>query len=116
MAFCPCRLCPYVVIVVGLVCVNDPWGYAGYAVEPLMSGAEIRFQDASAHQTCLCKQTSDGVTLEEDPTSIKKAKLELVRREGTTVCQGHGNHSNETPWTWQQGQLQEQAGFLSVEV
>ena len=29
----PCRLCPHVVVVVGLVCVNDPWGYA---VEPLM--------------------------------------------------------------------------------
>ena len=64
----PCRLCPHVVIVVGLVCVNNPWGYA---VEPLMPdrskvrvqtklvyaglrGArtvEVRFQDASAHQT-----------------------------------------------------------------
>ena len=29
----PCQLCPHVVVVVGLVCVNDPWGYA---VEPLM--------------------------------------------------------------------------------
>ena len=29
----PCRLCPHVVVVVGLVCANDPWGYA---VEPLM--------------------------------------------------------------------------------
>ena len=27
------RLCPHVVVVVRLVCVNDPWGYV---VEPLM--------------------------------------------------------------------------------
>ena len=30
---CPCRLCLHVVVVVGLVCFYDPWGYA---VEPLM--------------------------------------------------------------------------------
>ena len=30
----PCRLCSHVVVVIGLVCVNDPWGYA---VELLMS-------------------------------------------------------------------------------
>ena len=29
---------------------------------------EVRFRDASAHQTCLCKQTRDGVTPEEDIT------------------------------------------------
>ena len=29
----PCRLCPHVVVVVGFVCVSDPWGYA---VEPHM--------------------------------------------------------------------------------
>ena len=29
----PCRQCPHVVVVVDLVCVSDPWGYA---VEPLM--------------------------------------------------------------------------------
>ena len=28
------RLCPHAVVVVDLVCVNDPWGYA---VEPIMS-------------------------------------------------------------------------------
>ena len=28
-----CRLCPHVVVVVGLVYINDPWGYA---VKPLM--------------------------------------------------------------------------------
>ena len=77
---------------------------------------EVRFRDASVHQTCLCKRTSDGVTPEEDPTSLKKAKLESATREGPdigpTVCQGRGNRSNEIPWTWHQGQLQEQAGFL----
>ena len=31
---------------------------------------------------------------------------------GPTVCQGRGNRSNEILWTWHQGQLQEQAGFL----
>ena len=29
----PCRLCPHVIVVEGLVCVSDPWGYS---VEPLM--------------------------------------------------------------------------------
>ena len=29
----PYRLCPHVAVVLGLVCVNDPWGYA---VETLM--------------------------------------------------------------------------------
>ena len=56
---------------------------------------EIRLRDASAHQMCLCKQTSDGVTPEEDPTSLKKAKLELATSEGLdigpSVRQGCGN-------------------------
>ena len=29
----PCRMYPHVVVVVGLVCSDDPWGYA---VEPLI--------------------------------------------------------------------------------
>ena len=33
---------------------------------------EVRFRDASAQQTSLCKRTSEGVTPEEDPTSLKK--------------------------------------------
>ena len=79
----PCRLCPHVAVVVGLVCFDDPWGYA---VEPLMPDRskvrfqfkrdtgglrrartdEVHFWDSSAHQTCLCKRTRDGVTAEED--------------------------------------------------
>ena len=107
-------MCPYVVVMVGLVCRNDPWGYA---VEPLILDrcnvrrqtkphpaehqfcfffprrfisrkkknefdfeaghgrlrlartVEVRFRDASAHQTWLCKRTSNGVTPEEDSTS-----------------------------------------------
>ena len=46
----------------------------------------VRFRDASVHQTCLCKQTSDGVTPEEDPTSLKKAKLESATREKPDVA------------------------------
>ena len=57
----------------------------------------------SVHQTWLCKRTRDGVTLEEDNISLKKAKLESATREGPgigpTVCQGRGNDSNEIPWT-----------------
>ena len=37
---------------------------------------EVCFLDASVHQTCLCKRTRDGVTPEEGPISLKKAKLE----------------------------------------
>ena len=77
---------------------------------------EVRFRDASAHQTCLCKRPSDGVTLEEESTSLNKAKLELATREGPdigpTVCQSRGNRSNEIPWTWHQEQLKEWAEFL----
>ena len=125
------------VAVVGLVCFDDPWGYA---VEPLMPDSprmklcceipdqeghgglrsvrtvEFRFRNASAHQTCLCKQTRDGVTPEEDPDSLKRAKLESTHKEGPDtgpiVCQDRGNRSNEIPWTWHQGHLKEQAGFL----
>ena len=43
---------------------------------------EVCFRDASAHQTCLCKRISAGVTLEEDPTSLKKAKLKSAIWEG----------------------------------
>ena len=42
---------------------------------------EVRFRDASADVT-VHKRASDGVTLEEDPTSLKKAKLELAQGMG----------------------------------
>ena len=62
------------------------------------------------------KRTNDGVTPEEDPTFLKKAKLESARREehdiGPTVFQGRGNRSKEISWTWHLGQLKERAGFL----
>ena len=125
----PCQLCPHVVIEVGLVCFNDLWSYA---VEPIMPDGSkvrlqtkrdtrgrtvwVRFRDASVHQTCLCEQTSDGVTPEQDPTSLQKAKLESATREGPdvgpTICQSRGNRSNELPWTWRRRQLKKRAGFL----
>ena len=38
----PCRMCPHDVVVVGLVYVNGPWGYA---VEPLMpDSSKVRRQ------------------------------------------------------------------------
>ena len=46
---------------------------------------KVRFRDASAHQTCLWKQTSDGVTPEDDPTSLKKVKLESATRVGPDI-------------------------------
>ena len=128
----PCRLCQHVVLVVRLVCFDDPWGYP---VESLMPGrskvrrqtkrpavypcartVEVRFRDASAHQTCLCKRISD-VSPEENPTSLKNAKLKSATGEGPdigpTVYQGCWNRSNEIPRNWHQGQLKEQAGFFS---
>ena len=130
----PYQLCPHVVVVVGLVCFDDPWGYA---VEPLMPDRsyvrfwtereteglhrarmiEVRFRDgASAHQTCLCKRTRYGETPEEESTSLKKTKLECATRDGPdtgpTVCRCRENRSNEVPWIWHQGQLTERPGFL----
>ena len=77
---------------------------------------EVRFRDAFARKTWLCKRTSDGVTLAEDPTCLKKDKLDSAQREGQdtgpAVCQSRGNRLNKIPWTWYQGQLKAQAGFL----
>ena len=75
-----------------------------YAIEPLMPDRlKVKFQTKrntrvyavrdssrfasetpSVLQTCLCKRTSEGVTPEEDPTSLKKAKLESATCEGAT--------------------------------
>ena len=46
----PCRLCPHVVVMVGLEHFDDPWGYA---VEPLLGRrvVVVRFRYASDHQT-----------------------------------------------------------------
>ena len=38
----PCRLCPYVVVVVGLVCFDDPWAYAVGIIMP--DRPQVRFQ------------------------------------------------------------------------
>ena len=56
----PCRQCPHVVVVIELVCVNDPWGYPVVQLMPDRS----------------------KVTPEEDPTSLRQAKLESATREG----------------------------------
>ena len=60
---------------------------------------EVRFQDPSVHQTCLCKWTRDGVTPEEDPTSLENAKLESATWEGSagtiqTRYRGPGSRGN----------------------
>ena len=107
---------------VGLACFDDP---CSYAVEPLMpDSSKVRFQaghgdlsraetvgvhfrDASAHQTCLCKGTSNGLTPEED--SLKKAKLESANGKGQLSARAAGT---KLPWTWHQGQLKEWTGFL----
>ena len=90
----PCRLCPHVVVVLRLVCFDDPWATHAFHVQgeiPDQAGheglrrgwtVEVCFQDTSAHQTWLCKQTRDGVTPEENSTSFKKDKLESATREG----------------------------------
>ena len=57
---------------------------AGYGGLRRTRTVEVRFQDASVHQTCLCKRTGD-VTPEEDPTSLKKAKLKSATREGPVI-------------------------------
>ena len=71
--FSPCRLCPHVVVVVGLVCFEDPWSYA---VEPLIPDRpKVRFQNKRdtevnavcgqmgfATGTCLLMSASDPGT------------------------------------------------------
>ena len=62
-------------IVAGLVCVNDARPSGTPPVSRRVRRAqkvEVRFRDASVHQTCLCQRTRDGVTPEEDPTSLKR--------------------------------------------
>ena len=53
--------------------IPDQTGYEGLR---RAWSVDVRFRDASVHETCLCKRTSDGVTTEEDPTSLNKANLE----------------------------------------
>ena len=67
----------------------DLWGYGGRATHAWQAQSEIpdqdghgglcrapkgevHFRDAYAHQTWLYKWTRDGLTPEEDPTSLKK--------------------------------------------
>ena len=95
-AVAPCRLCLHVVAVVGLEHFSDLWGCAGRATRAWQAQNEISdyeghgsfhrgrrvevdFRDASVHQTWLHKWTSDGVTSEKGPKSLKKAKLELAQ-------------------------------------
>ena len=91
-----CLLCPHVVVA-GLVCFDDPWGYA---IEPLMPDkvrlrtkrdTAVRFRNASALWTCLCKRTSDSVTPEED----RKLESATGTDIGPTVYLGRGNRVNE---------------------
>ena len=69
-----CRLYPVVVVVVGLVCVNDPWGNA---VEPLMPDrSKMRSQtkrDTGVYAARGRRNSGRG-----PPTSLKKAELEEV--------------------------------------
>ena len=114
---------------VWLVCFNDPLGHAvelERCLEPLTPDwPKVRFQikrDTRAYavrgrsefasatrlfirRACASEPvTRDGVTAEEDPTSLKKANLQSETREGPdirkTLCQGRGNRSNDIPWTW----------------
>ena len=89
----------------GLERFSDLWGYAvpllmpevqGQGVIPDQEGyggshsartVEIRFRDAYAHQTCLCKGTRDGVNSEEDPTGATSA----TTREGPDIGPTVGN-------------------------
>ena len=91
------------------------WSF-GYAIQPLTPDkseirdlryaldVEVHFKNASAHQMCLCEWTRHDVTREEDPTSLKKAKLEAAQREepdtGPTVCQDRAIRSNQTVHTF----------------
>ena len=91
----PCRLCPHVVIVLGLERLSDLWGYAGRATHAWRAQSERPDQQGhgglrrGSHQTWLRKRTSDGVTPKEDP--LLKKRPELGQHNG----RGRGNHSNE---------------------
>ena len=57
----------------------------------------------------MCRRTSDGVTAEGDPTSLKKTKLESAHQEGLISgklsARAAGTVTNEIPCTWHQVQL-----------
>ena len=109
-----CRLCPHVVVVVGCEHFSDLWGYA---VEPLMRDRpKVRFRTKRDTGVNAVREVASrtrllirrGVTPEEDPTSLKKAKLESAqgrvripgqlstRATGTvqTRCRGPGTRCN----------------------
>ena len=65
---------------------------------------------------CSSDVNRDGVTPEEEPISLRKAKLESATWEGPdtglSVCQGYDNRSNEISCTWHHAELKEWLGFL----
>ena len=89
---------------VGRKCVNNRWGYAGRtknkSVEPLMPDRAkvsskrdtvvyaVRGRSRFASGTRLLIRrgcASEPVTAEEDPTSLKKPKLESATRAGPDI-------------------------------
>ena len=122
------------------MCVNDPWDYA---VEPFMADrSKVRFHIKRFTGVYIVRgrsrlasgirlltslliagasepanHRSDAVTPEEDPISLKQAKLDgSASRKGPdigpTVCWGRGNRSNEIPWTWHQGEIEGAGGVF----
>ena len=94
----PCRLCLHVFVLVGLERFSHLWGYAVRHACLTGSKWDSRLRDTGVyavcgksrfasrkhlkHQTWLCTRASDGVTPKEDPTSLKKAKLEWAKGRG----------------------------------
>ena len=76
---------------------------------------EVRFWDSSAHQTCLCKRTRDGVTVQEDPTSIKRLSWsQHTRRSPISSRLSARAREPFKPDTLNYGQLKERLGFLVI--
>ena len=73
---------------------------------------EVRFRDAPVHQTCLCKRTTDGVTSEEDPTSVKRLSWSQQYDRDQTVGPMSGQMSARAAGTIQTNVELALAGFL----
>ena len=90
----PCRLCLHVVIVVGLVCFGDPWGYAVEALIPDRSKVRFHTKCADGRGSLPGRVCSSDVLVQANqrwrnysrgPHFFKKATLESATREGGPI-------------------------------
>ena len=99
----PFRLCPQIVTGHG-------------SLRRARSGGRGLLPGRVCSSSCLCKQTRNGVTLEEDPASLKRLSWNQQYVVGPVSGQLSARATGPvqtTTWAWHQGQLKERRGFLA---